>query len=457
MITSSTTDYLSTVLALLGLITFGSAQAQNSAPQVDGASTVSSPESGTTNSSNDSSGGAVNALTITFKNGTKGHDSVRDLGFGIVVDRQHLRSATSSGKQSSLRQMIAKHGHQFSVKDGRASVDLSSTSISKPVVIIAYKKGIYLKSFTGSERMNVTMTVYESTSSKDVLRVRGHHIPMQYRDGKLVVNEIITMENTGDRTYADPERTRSFATEVPENAENVRTSATPARMASSSSETAFEQRFSVMTLSPGQTVQKRIRYELPVQNGSVTFRRSIRYPTDSFFIAVPRNTVRDVQTDLTVQRNATSPSGRGKVVKITGSNLSPGRTISVDLQMTGSTAGTAASETAPTGTGSTSRSTSPSNMTLYLVGIGVLAGFSIMISLSTLVYVYRTTREKKPMPSPAAPPSEPDDAAEMRDFLLEEIARLDNDLDDGNISEDYHRERRSRLKSRLLDLEGADS
>ncbi len=423
--------------------------------------TESAPASGTTGESAEARpskssgdrGEDVQTLTVTFKNGTEGVDTVEGLSTGIVVDQRHLASRKNQKRnQSSISETLSRYGQTFSIgENNRATVDLSSLSVPNPVIFVMYKQGIYTKRLRGKKNLDVTMTVYEPTQNKEVLSVRGHHIPIQNKKGRLFVQEIIMLQNTGNRTFVGPASARSFSIQLPDGAQNVRVAEQIGQKEGHSRSTDSEGRlwFS-STIAPGQTVRKQIMYELPIRGKEMTFSRTIGYKTDSFFIAIPERIVRDVTSNLTVQRDTDSPSGRGKVAKITGSKLKPGKTVSATFEFVGSS---------PSAVGEATSSQETSGMTgqasiFLLIGIGVIAGLSFVISLSTLIYVYNAVDM---IEEPVTDAGDGAGDSELREMLLEEIARLDNDLEAGEINEEYHQKRRSRLKSRLLELEGERS
>ncbi len=442
-----------TILFMVSWLLFaGPVRGQNDAGTPGAAGTEQGPTSPDEKPSGSGGNEAVESMTITFKNGTKGEESVRGISTGIVVDQQYLQQRGDSDRRGSLREILEKHGRRFSVgEDNTATVDLSSLSITQPVIFVMYRGGIYTKRLQGKKKLNVTMTVYESTRDRSVLRMLGHHIPIQRRRDRLVVHEIIMLRNTGDRTYVGPDQSRSFSISLPDGASDVRVSDRPGQEGGNRRSTDQQGRlwFS-STISPGKTIRKQLMYELPVRGNSVEFKRNIGYRTDSFFIAIPEKDVREVSSNLNVQRRASSPSGRGKVAKITAENVEQGRTVSVTFDLKEGTAGGTA---AAAGTGSAAGPGNSMN-TFLLIGIGVLAGLAMVVSLSTLVYVYSTLNTRGgPEPEPAGGA----EASGLREMLLEEIARLDRDLEEGEISEEYHSKHRSRLKSRLIDLEGAES
>ena len=390
----------------------------------------------------------LETLTIQLNNGTADTEGTGEIT-GVVFDIDKYRSSSSAGEQSSLIEGLKKHGTRFQTGKPTTTVTLDQP-VANPMLVVVYKGGIYQKKLdTGKAEQQVSLTVYEPTRNPDTIRIQRHHMPLQRSGDRLRVSEIIRFQNTGDRTYIGPEGfNKSIPITLPENVHQVQ----GARQGSDSEASGDGNTYWLSkTVSPGGMVTARVSYHLPL-DGSLTLERQVDYPTSSFFFVARKQGLQITSTSSNLQkRSRSAPSGKGDVVQITGNSLSKGDTVSVTLKPAGTSAsGNMSSGATGEGAGGMTQTetsetdSSEKGMTYLMIIIGVVAGLSLIVSFSAIVLMYRSG-------SSQGLESSEDDLS--REMLVEEIAQLDQDLEDGKINEEYHEERRARLKSRLMSLE----
>ncbi len=407
-----------------------------------------------------SSSTSLQELTIRFQNGTADADEVNRIT-GVVFDYEKYRASQESGERKSLIEELEEHGTRFQTMEKTHRIQLNKP-VSSPMILVVYKGGIYQKKLEGNKsEQTVDMTVYEPTRNRNSLRLQRHHIPIQRREDKLQVSEIMIFQNTGDRTYVGPDGfEQSIPVTLPDKANHVQ----GARPDSEGDANRKSNRYWLSkTVPPNRAVSAQVTYHLPFRS-SVTLERKIEYPTETFFFAVGEGGVNITNTSSNLEKSSrTAPSGKRDMIKLTGRNLSAGDTVSVTFEPAGpapsagsATAGSDANSGVSGGGTAGSKAGTPGSgegeMNYLFIVVGVLAGLALIVSLMAVVLMYRTRNRQGP-----GGVSEANDAGAPRDLLIEEIAQLDQDLEDGNISEEYHRKRRSRLKSKLMSLESDSS
>ncbi len=403
----------------------------------------------TENTSDQEPSAPLEKLTIEFQNGTADADGIGTIT-GVVFDIEKYRSSVGSGDQTSLIDELKKHGTRFQSRQASTTVSLDKP-VPNPMLVVIYKGGIYQKKIeAGTSEQTISLTVYEPTRNRDVIRIQRHHIPLQRNGDRLRVSEIIRFTNTGDRTYVGPEGfNRSIPITLPENVHQVQGARQESGSASSRNSNTY---WLSKTVSPDSTVSARISYHIPL-DGSLTLERKVEYPTSNFFFVARNRGLQVTSTSSNLQKRARSaPSGKGDVVQIMGNNLSKGETVSVTLEPAGTAAG-GNMQAEANGSGSAAQTEtsngggSSSSKNYILIIIGVVAGLSLVVSFSVIVLMYGSGNGDSVSSN---------DETLSRDVLLEEIAQLDQDLENGKITEEYHEQRRSRLKSRLMALDAED-
>ncbi len=275
-----------------------------------------------------------------------------------------------------------------------------------------------LLSFTGNGiTKSIEVKVYDSTTSDEAIMVMTAHTIIYIEEGSLRVAEYALFVNTSDLAYVGAKEIagggakETLAFTLPGNATDLQAAAGFIPGSIRSTEDGFVDTTPVL---PGSR-ELAYSYRVSDKSGRYTFSRKVNYQTINYDFMVQGGTVQIVQGKLTPQEPL-EISGT-KFNHFSGGNFSRGDVLVARVSTTGSGGGAA--------------------ITGVIIALVVLAlGFSV-------IYLFR----KRKLPSAKVEAEQP-----MEQDLLVELARLDDDFEDGNIGEDAYHRLRDEKKAQLAAL-----
>lgn len=264
----------------------------------------------------------------------------------------------------------------------------------------------------------VQVKVYDTTTNDAVITVLSAHTVVLPEPGDLSILEVYTIANTSDRTYIG-------AGQANEAGGPGLTFPLPAKWTglelggdiSGQTPDLGSGSFSVaMPVFPGQT-QAFYTYDVKTDSGKYTYSRKVYYPTLSYDLMVSGDSI-SVDSNQLSKGSPVELAG-SRFVSLAGDNLTAGSTIVATLS----------------GLVSARRGFSLMWTGLALVALGVVA-------VASMVFL------GKRMTAAEVPSGEVENMDES--LLVEAIAVLDDDFEDGKIDSESYQRRRAELRSALV-------
>ncbi|MFC1964257.1 hypothetical protein ACFLV1_02625, partial [Chloroflexota bacterium] len=274
----------------------------------------------------------------------------------------------------------------------------------------------------GEENKAITITVYDATTSSEAIRIPSAHTIVYVSQGALELKEYYLFINDSDHTYIgptnDPGNNGVLSFPLPQEATDFVPSMGLTECCTSIGDGGFTDG---MPVAPGFR-EIAFSYHVPYQSGEYLLNYQTNYPIDNYDLLVQGNNVRVSSTQLT----------EGEALEISGNTYQhfsrqgflPDDTLVINL--------TSLSDTG-------SESTFP-----WLVLV-------LMIVILTGGAGYLLLKKR-------APPTRVAGVAEgNQQELLQEIARLDDEFENGAIGEEDYRTTREKKKQQLVNLMGRGS
>ena len=353
--------------------------------------------------------------TITGKvdNGTRGFA----VPGGLTVE---LTRYEESGEDTQFKMNVPLNSNGEFVF---TNVPDSIRAMYAPVVVyqgVKYRGEMVMLSPEQSQATSA-ITIYEPTNSDSLLRISYHHLLVKPGEGFVAFQEIMVVENPGDRTYIGNSKAangslRTLFFPLPTGAKQV--SLTRGLM-TCCVETTPDGFFDTMEFLPGRK-EFVFSYRLDAPNESLDFIRRASLPTAMFDV---------IPVDPTIQI-----SGNGfqtallegtQLTRYSRTDLTESETISFTI---------------------TGLSGKPMNLSyVYLIAI---AGFLLLAG----GYVVFKTRRTPPSPDMPTASSAVPERTEDPQKLIQEIALLDEAFEANEMEEEEYRIQREALKLRLQNL-----
>lgn len=286
----------------------------------------------------------------------------------------------------------------------------------------------------GASELQVTLQVYETTTSDEAVSLSRIHYVIDFVNGAMEVTEVHSFSNSGDRTYIGaepaPDAARTTVRFVlPEDATEL-----------SFEEVLSTERFvetadgfmDTEPVVPGRgTLQVAFSYLLPYDGSRRVLSTTLQYPAQAVnaFIA-------DVGPQLLSEQLSlmgTMDTGPRPFIAYVGQDFAKGDTIALEISG------------APQEPAAPSTSEGGGSKLAYVFIIGALALFLVALAVA-----YPSLRRKGAAEPAAVSPVASEDEV---DELLIAIADLDDAFEAGELNEEVYRQRRQALKARLLELE----
>ncbi len=293
-----------------------------------------------------------------------------------------------------------------------------------------------LKFESGQTQLDATVFIYETTTSDEAISISRMHFIITVSGGALVVDEVQSFSNSGDRTYIGAEpvagaRRTTVRFAPPPQAQDVQVDegADTGRIVQTADGFA-----DTLPVIPGQsTLQVILSYVIPYDPASTTLSTTFLYPTKAVNVFLSDSGVE--MSSERMMRMGTMGTGAQAYIGYVGQDFAVGDTLTLEFKGAATTGGTLTS--APTGGLST---------TGYVLIIG-----GLLLILVALALAYPALRRRQPSGAVEPTPAPCDDECEE---LLAAIADLDDLFEAGDLDEETYRRRRQALKARLLEIQG---
>ncbi|MCL7412747.1 MAG: carboxypeptidase-like regulatory domain-containing protein [ANME-2 cluster archaeon] len=162
---------------------------------------------------------------------------------------------------------------------------------------VAYTGIIDFMSSNSSEmRANVSINVFESTISDDVINVVQDHVILSQEPSGVWVDEIVVFKNVGTNTFFNPDRAW-LGIPLPPNVINFHTDYMACCVTKDDGVAWIDPMEPMM---PGDTLDVKISYQLDSADTSFTFTKNILYDTSGISILAPVQSGLDIESSTSV-------------------------------------------------------------------------------------------------------------------------------------------------------------
>ncbi|HEX9075024.1 MAG TPA: hypothetical protein VF932_04565 [Anaerolineae bacterium] len=379
-------------------------------------------------------GGGTGKIDGQLVNGTKDAKLANTAGLTITL---HMAAAGATSTISQTAQADANGHFGFS--------NLETISSTRYLLIANYQGVDYYSDILNFDQNQITlpvsMTVYETTTDPAAVKITQTHFVFDVQTRQFNVLQIVAVQNSTDRAYigppgsgVGPHRTTIGLPFLP-GAQNLQFD-NPA--ADDSTLRGTESLSYTLPIVPGND-QIVYTYQLPFTPPTYNFSLKMPFDTDKFriLLADVGGTIQSSQ--LTAPAPFPTQSGQ-KFILSSMDNVKAGTVVSANFV---NLPATVADQTPSTANPATAPAPSAINNNMQLVG-GVVLGIAAVAALGLLVYpIIRRRRAQTALVEPEA---------NVRMGLLQDIADLDDEFEEKKITEEEYREKRARLKAKLLEL-----
>ncbi|MBI4295669.1 MAG: hypothetical protein HY667_00985 [Chloroflexi bacterium] len=273
-------------------------------------------------------------------------------------------------------------------------------------------------------KKTVEVTVWDSTSKDDAIRLQAGHTVITPQEGTLLVQEYFVFVNNSDRTYIGPkdpsnaELVPTLRFSLPKGASNLQYEGLM-QCCVVNIENGIADSMAVM---PGQK-EVMLEYQVPYKSTGYQFTQKVNHPLDTYNFLVQGESVSVTASKLTKEQPV---NFQGKLFNyFTGEDIAKGDLLVVDL------AGL------------------PKSSSVGLV-IAWMGGALAVLAGGFFVAYQRRTRKAEPVAVASAGP--PEASSRKRQRLLSDIARLDDEFEAGLISQEVYKKQRAEKKAQLVEL-----
>jgi hypothetical protein len=274
----------------------------------------------------------------------------------------------------------------------------------------------------GQELEPIDMMVYDTTSDSSAISLGLAHTIITEDESGLEVQEVSVFVNSGDRTYVGPED-ESVGGERPTVRFSLPSGATDVRIDPGVPGMPFSTEYGfihTMPVRPGETTFS-YSYRINTEVAGYTFNRYSFYPTTQYSMMIQTDTLDAEAEGLTV--GPPSDMNGLRFLVLSGQGLAADQAVSATLIAPAS-------------------GLSPAIwVVLALVLVGGVAGLT-----------YSRRRQRAGAEAPETVAEEPAAAGDDVEAMLAEIARLDDEFENGGLDEKTYRQQRDATKARLADI-----
>lgn len=263
---------------------------------------------------------------------------------------------------------------------------------------------------------SVDMTVYDATTSDETLKVSTAQTVVYVEEGNLRVSEYLMVDNDSDRTYIgsrelSPGVRETLAFALPAQAAGLQVGSSLMSCCIYNNEGGFVDSMAVL---PG-TKELSYSYDIGYKGAEYVFSRKVNYPTDDYHLLVQSPNTQVAGTRLAQAESVTIEGAQFN--HFSGEKLAPGDVVTAQIS-------------------GLPKSVDKSTLLWLLLALAVLgSGFS---------FFYLRSR-RRPQPVRVS-------HAGQEEYLFAELARLDDNLEDGRIAEGVYRRVRAQKKAKLAEL-----
>lgn len=326
---------------------------------------------------------------------------------------------------------------------------LASIPSKRTELLVSLPWGEYYRPVKRSEIKSgsIRVDVYPMGDNSD-LTIAQHGILIQPLPGRIMVREVLTFNNESERMAGGVDNPLKL--DLPDEVESVIPG--PGMGSRNDLLQKGDRRHYRLLIPPGRS-QLGYFYMIRTDADQFSMDRTVTRKTSQLVASIQSFESIDVSVEGLKKGNPPprkSKKSGPKPVRFTGGDLSQGEKFSIridglkDMKM--SDAKKSKSRPDRTGSKSTSPETDrrPSSISTLNWPLILSIGFSFLIFVSAYGFVqYKLSGES-------------DNGSLSRSFLLEEIARLDQEFDDGAIDEPYYKRTRRRWKKRAQETDESD-
>lgn len=216
----------------------------------------------------------------------------------------------------------------FSFAGLRRGSDLSYS------VRVLYKGVEYFSpkvSFGDRKELPLRLSVYETTDQDKEIVVKMHHVIMKLEDGDLWVQEMMILENRGDRVYiglreVEPQKREVLQFSLPRKATDLGLSTNLMSCCIITTQDGF---IDTMDIKPGQ---KEIAFYYKIKYGSSTYEltKPLHTKTESFNVFLPNNGIIKAKSSQLEFKGVVGDQG-AQFLHFAGNDLGSGSQVEVEL------------------------------------------------------------------------------------------------------------------------------
>ena len=264
---------------------------------------------------------------------------------------------------------------------------------------------------------SVEVAIYDSTFSDEAIRIMSSHAIIYVEGDGLLVKEYLLLVNVGDRTYVGSKavtadgKKETLRFSLPREASGLELTRELMQCCVLMTEGGF---IDTMPVLPGAK-EVAYSYKIKPPSGAYTFSEIMYYPRANFDLLVQGEGIDGVSDQLTLGESLDINGKR--FVHLSGKNLSPGTALAVNLS------------------GLTTADNGSVLKWVILALVVLLCGSSYFLVM----------RRFQPVAAKV-------NLDQREQALLLEIAQLDDDFEEGRISEENYRRVRSERKAKLTKL-----
>jgi len=313
--------------------------------------------------------------------------------------------------------------------DGEGRFRFSNIPVeSNYLVRVNYMKIAYYYplEFSDTEAtISIEIPVCDTTASDQAIRIAWHHVVVRIQKDDIIISEVILLVNDGDRTYVGSEAT-SFEGEQGTLVFTLPPGAMRFEVPEDSTEDYLlvdNMVVTTMVFPPGEK-QLLYYYQLATsEEGDFTINLKADYPTDALEVMVTGDDIEASSARLVPADPVETDDGQ-HYVHFTGEYLDRGDATDIRLSSSSGESGTL-------------------GVVLWIVGA--------VVALCLAVYLARKSRAQTT--TPAAIIQDYDrEVVSPEQRLLDEIAQLDRDFEQGLLNEKTYRQRYADKDARLVEL-----
>jgi hypothetical protein len=353
-----------------------------------------------------------------------------------VIDGQVINGTAGGGNVSGLDVTLllfiddTMGETKTAVTDDQGRFRFSDLAIgpSYGYLVLAHYMGVdyYGAVIFGADETStfVEVPVCETTDSDETIRIVQAHTIIVIEDESLYVSEYFLFSNDGDRTYVGSEenaaggRKGTLVFTLPQGATDFEA---PQEMIQDCIFLGNSTFADTLPFPPGD-MELIYSYRLPMSGSDVfTIPLKVNYPTDSFSLMMQGEAVEVTSDRLTLTEPVEDETGEW-FIHLKGENLTSGSTLDIHVSRL-------------------SGGIDAANIVLWVV-VAVLA-------LCIVLSIYKRKRAVSVLPMVL---SFEGDIELQKQRLMQEIAQLDDEFEQGAIDENIFRQRRLEKKSLLLEM-----